>query len=341
MKRPLLHLAPMAGVTDAAMRVMSFQKGADVCYSEMVSAEGLTRGSVRTQFLMDRLPQEGPLIVQLYGGGVESLASAARLATEYGGFTGIDLNAGCPVPKVLKCGGGAALMHDPKLIGRMVAAVVAETELPVTVKTRIGLHPGAVTIFDVIKAVEDAGGAGMAVHGRFASAGHGGPVNLDLLAQAVQATQLPVVVNGGIQCAADAMALMNATQAAGLMIGRGAIGNPWLFNEIKCALAPDGGGMPPTRRTFEEAVGALKTHLALAIEFHEKIRRIAPADAQSSQSPEELAACSFRLYLFKYFAGFPGAVALRRDMANCKTVEAILKAVRSKRSGESLVASSE
>ncbi len=318
----------MAGVTDAAMRVMSYQKGADVCYSEMVSAEGLTRSSIRTRFLMDRLPQEGPLIVQLYGGDVDSLASAARLATEYGGFVGIDLNAGCPVPKVLKCGGGAALMHDPKLIGRMVAAMVAETGLPVTVKTRIGLHPGAVTIFDVIKAVEDAGGAGLAVHGRFASAGHGGPVNFDILAQAVQATQLPVVVNGGIQCAADAMALMSATQAAGLMVGRGAIGNPWLFNEIKYAMDPSGGGMMPTRRTVEEAREALKTHLALAVEFHEKIRRTSPAEVEHSQSPEELAACSFRLYLFKYFAGFPGAVALRRDMASCKTVAAILEAVR-------------
>ncbi len=327
MKRPVLQLAPMAGVTDAAMRVMSHRMGADVCYSEMVSAEGLTRGSVRTRFLMDRLPQEGPLIVQLYGGGVDSLASAARLATEYGGFVGIDLNAGCPVPKVLKCGGGAALLHDPKLIGRMVAAMVAETGLPVTVKTRIGLHPGAVTIFDVIKAAEDAGAAGLAVHGRFASAGHGGPVNFDILAQAVQSTQLPVVVNGGIQSAADAMALMNGTHAAGLMVGRGAIGNPWLFNEIKCALDPNGGGVIPARRTFEGALEALKTHLALAIEYHEMIRRTSPAEVGHSQSPEELAACSFRLYLFRYFAGFPGAVALRREMAGFKTIEAIAERI--------------
>ncbi len=330
MKSPVLYLAPMAGVTDAAMRVMSYRMGADVCYSEMVSAEGLARGSVRTRFLMDRLPQEGPLIVQLYGGNVDSLALAARVATDYGGLVGIDLNAGCPVPKVIKCGGGAALMHDPKLIGRMVAAMVAETRLPITVKTRIGLHPSAVTIFDVIKAVEDAGGAGLSLHGRFASAGHGGAVNLDLLAQAVHSTQLPVVVNGGIQCAADAVALMTATQAAGLMVGRGAIGNPWLFNEIKCALDHNSGGVTPARRTFEEALEALKAQLALAIEYHEMIRRTSPDDAQSSQSPEDLAACSFRLYLFKYFAGFPGAVALRREMASCKTVSAILEAVNSR-----------
>jgi len=326
MKRPALHLAPMAGVTEAPMRVMSHRMGADVCTTEMVSAVGLSRGSVRTQFLMDRHPQEGPLIVQLYGGDVASMASATRIATKYGEFVGIDINAGCPVPKVLKCGGGAALMHDPKLIGRMVAAMAAETTLPITVKTRIGLHPEAVTIFDVIHAVEDAGGAGISLHGRFASAGHGGAVDLDLLAQAVACTPLPVVVNGGINTAADALALFNATGAAGLMVGRGAIGNPWIFREI--AQAFDAGNeTPPAPHSLEDAMEALKAHLALALEFYERVRSKCPEDAMPSQSPEAMAACSFRLYLFNYFKGVPGSVALRREMASCTTFAAIFNAI--------------
>ncbi len=326
MKHPTLHLAPMAGVTDAAMRVMSHRMGAEVCYTEMVSAMGLTRGSVRTRLLMDRHPQEGLLIVQLYGGNVASLASAARMATEYGGFVGLDVNAGCPVPKVLKCGGGAALMHDPKLIGRMVSAMVAETSLPVTVKTRIGLHPGAVTVFDVIKAVEDSGGAGISIHGRFASAGHTGAVNLELLAQAVACTRLPVVVNGGITTAADAVALINATEPAGLMIGRGAIGNPWLFREIARAL--DAGGVIQTEsRSVNDVIEALKTHVALAVEFFEMCRQDCPDDALPTLSPEAMAVCSFRLYLFNYFKGFPGSVALRREMAGCTTFAALFNAI--------------
>lgn len=324
MSRPAIHLAPLAGITDAAMRTVSSRMGADVCYTEMVSSMGLTRGSSGTRQLMERLPQEGSLVVQLYGGDAESMGRAAGMAAEHGGFSGIDVNAGCPVPKVLKCGGGAALMRDPKLIGRMVSAMVAETRLPVTLKTRIGLHPGAVTVFDVIKAVEDAGGAGLAVHGRFASAGHGGAVNLELLAQAVACTLLPVVVNGGVNCAADAVALIKATGAAGVMVGRGAVGNPWLFGEIACAL--DGEAPLPTRlHAMPDVLAVLKEHLALLIEFHKLLNAKYPDQALASQNPEALAVRSFRLYLFNYFKGHPGSVALRREMASCNSVADILR----------------
>jgi len=232
----------MADVTDAPMRAMSRRGGADVCTTEMVSAEGLVRGSLRTRTLMARLPEEGPLVVQLYGGDPGGMAAAAELAEAHGGFVGIDVNAGCPVPKVLKCGGGAALLRNPALVGRMVAAMKARTRLPVTVKTRIGPAPGEVAVFDIIHAVEDAGGDGLAVHGRFASAGHAGPVDHDLLKRAVAATRLPVVVNGGVNAAADALALLRATGAAGVMVGRGAIGNPWLFR----SLCQEPEAAPPT-----------------------------------------------------------------------------------------------
>ena len=317
----------MAGITDAAMRTVSFRMGANVCYTEMVSSMGLTRGSSGTRQLMERLPQEGPLIVQLYGGDAESMGRAAGMAAEHGGFVGIDVNAGCPVPKVLKSGGGAALMRDPRLIGRIVAAMVAETRLPVTVKTRIGLHPGAVTVFDVIKAVEDAGGAGLAVHGRFASAGHGGAVDLELLAKAVECTKLPVVVNGGVNCAADAVAMIKATGAAGVMVGRGAVGNPWLFGEIVRAF--DGEAAMPTRvHPAQEVLAMLKDHLTLLVEFHQRVIAEHPDPSPAAQDPESLAVRSFRLYLFNYFKGLSGAVSLRREMASCSTIADIMSAIQ-------------
>lgn len=321
MNRPALHLAPMADVTDAPMRAMSRRGGADVCTTEMVSAEGLVRGSLRTRTLMARLPEEGPLVVQLYGGDPGGMAAAAELAEAHGGFVGIDVNAGCPVPKVLKCGGGAALLRNPALVGRMVAAMKARTRLPVTVKTRIGPAPGEVAVFDIIHAVEDAGGDGLAIHGRFASAGHAGPVDHDLLKRAVAATRLPVVVNGGVNAAADALALLRATGAAGVMVGRGAIGNPWLFGEIAAAL--DGAPARVAGRCAAAALDALKEHLALAVAFQTMLRRLYPDVVP--EDVEARAVASFRLHLFNYFKGMPGASALRRDMARCRSVADVIE----------------
>lgn len=330
MRRPVLQLAPMAGVSDAPMRVMSARMGAAVCTTEMVSAEGLVRGSVRTRQLLMCHPEEGPLVVQLYGGTAEVMAEAAVRVTEHGGFCGIDVNAGCPVPKVLNCGSGAALMRDPSRIERMVAAMAKRTPLPITVKTRIGPCPGEVTVFDVIRAVEQGGGAGLAVHGRFASAGHGGPVDAALLARAVAATRLPVLVNGGVNTAEDAVLLLRETGAAGVMIARGAIGNPWLFGAVGDAL--DGRDhAAPVPRSFAERVEALRSHLTVAVAHHQRIREVFPADAWPSQSPEALAACSFRLYLFNYFKGLPGASALRREMLRWATPSAILQGVEALR----------
>lgn len=326
MKRAKIYLAPLAGVSDAPMRVMSARSGADVCVTEMVSAEGLVRGSIRTRQLLMRHPEEGPLVVQLYGGTVDSMATAAEIVTAHGGFCGIDVNAGCPVPKVLKCGAGAALMHDPALIGRIVAGMTSRTSLPITVKTRIGLDPGNVTVFDVIRAVEDAGGSGLTVHGRYASAGHGGPVDVDRLATAVGATRLPILVNGGVNTAEDGIALLRATGAEGVMIGRGAIGNPWLFDEIAMALE-QGEGVQPELRRVEDVWLAVQAHLALAVAFHTQVRENFPESSWPSQNPEALASCSFRLYLFHYFKGFPGSSVLRREMAVCHSLEAVERAV--------------
>ena len=326
MSHPSVHLAPMAGVTDAAMRLVSWRHGAECCATEMVSAMGLANDSLRTFQLLEKLPNEGPLVAHLYGGDAASMAEAARLVTERGGFVGIDINAGCPVQKVMKCGGGAALMRDAKLVGQMVKAMVAATNLPVTLKTRIGLHPQAVTIFDIAKAVGDAGGAGIAVHGRFASDEHRGDVHFELLRAAVECTPLPVVVNGGIRCAADAVEIIEKTGAAGVMVGRGAMGNPWLFGEIVAAF--EGGGVVETRRHAKaEILEKVKEHLALSLAFKEGVRSKYPATICSYPDPELSAVHDFRHYLFNYFKGWPGSAEMRRKMDNYLTIDEVLRAI--------------
>lgn len=314
---PKLILAPMAEVTDAPMRVMCRRWGVDLCVTEMVSAEGLYRGSLRTRGYLVRLAGEGPLIAQLYGGDEAHLVAAAEEVAGMGIFCGIDLNAGCPVPKVLKCGGGAALMRDPEKIRRIVSAMQARVKLPISVKTRVGLSPDCVTVFDVLRAVEDGGGASLAVHGRFASKGHTGPISVDLLARVVAQAAIPVVVNGGILTGRDAVELWHSTGAAGLMVGRGAMGAPWIFEDIRaalsgCAVREDEG----VRRM--RAMQALREHFELVMAYQKILRE--KAFLATEGDAETAAVVAFRVHLFHYFKGLPGASQLRREMATCRTV---------------------
>lgn len=325
-ERPAVMLAPMAGITDAAMRVVSGEMGASICFTEMVSAEGLVHDSLRTSQLLEKLPGEPQPVAHIYGGNPDSMAEAARIITERGGYAGIDINAGCPVRKVMKCGGGAALMQNPTLVGRVVSAIVAHTDLPVTLKTRIGLHPGAVTVFDMVKAVEDSGGTGVTVHGRFASLMHSGPVDLELLRQTVESAGIPIVVNGGIKSAKDALELLSATGAAGVMIGRGALGNPWLFSEIREAI--EGADPATTRTRFDsEIVAMLKRHFTLSVELKKQLKSKSPQELCTCNDPELSAVHDFRHYMFNYFKGRPGSLILRRNMDQYETIDDVMRAI--------------
>lgn len=319
-------LAPMAGITDAAMRVISGEMGATHCFTEMVSSEGLIHDSMRTSQLLERLPGESEPVAHIYGGDPVSMGEAARIITERGGYAGIDINAGCPVRKVMNCGGGAALMQNPALVGRIVSAIVSHTHLPVTLKTRIGVRPGAVTVFDIVKAVEDSGGAGVAVHGRFASRMHNGSVDTELLRQTVESAGIPVIVNGGVKSAADALELLSATGAAGVMIGRGTLGNPWLFKEIEDAL--DGAEAVPSRkRSDSEIIAMLKRHITLSLELKKLINSKYPPELSTCKDPELSAVHDFRHYMFNYFKGRPGSLVLRRNMDKYYTISDVMQAI--------------
>ena len=323
-RSPTLWLAPMAEITDSPFRQIAKSFGADELVSEMISSAGLSRGNLRTRMMLEHSDDEKPLHVQLYGGDPDEMAEASRIAAELGAAS-ININAGCPVPKVLKCGGGAALMRSPAKIGEMVAKIRAASNLPVTVKTRIGLHPDNITIFEVLKAAEANGATEIAVHGRFASAGHGGPVNMPLLAETVATAKIPVTVNGGINSAADALQIHRETFAAGLMIGRAAIGRPWIFAEIRAAFESGANESESTANadsTVSKAKKIFTAHIQKILSHYGDLVAKYP---EQEPDPEKSALRAFTCYLFRYFSGISGSNEIRRNMNSCKTVADIFQ----------------
>ena len=323
--RPSVVLAPLAEVTDGAFRAVAAAAGADAATTEMVSAAGLVRGSRGTPPLLERMPGEGalPVSAQLYGHDPAELAEAARVVAGLGRFAAVDLNAGCPMQRIVANGDGAALLRDPALLGRCVEAMArAAAPLPVTVKTRIGADPDHPAAAELARVCAESGAALLAVHGRYASLMHAGPVDAGRIAEAVAAVRIPVLANGGVRSAADALALLRATGAAGVMVGRGALGAPWVFAQIKAALA---GAEPPPAPGPAARAELARRHLALALEWHRLLRERFPE--AGGPDPEAAAVLDFRRHLFHYFAGLPGAAALRRAMAAARSVADLLSAI--------------
>ena len=342
-----LWMAPMAEITDSAFRAMAFWGGADRCTTEMVSAAGLSRGSDASLALLERLPEErGETFAQLYGSDPAEMEEAARRVAALGRFEGIDLNAGCPAPKVLRCGAGAALLADPALVGRLVAALVRGAGgLPVSVKTRIGPDPSRPMAAELARVAEGEGASCLALHGRYASARHSGPCDWPQVAAAVAAVRIPVWANGGIRSPEDAAAALRETGAAGLVVGRGAVGCPFLFGGIRAALAGSPvpapalrpnetapGASPVSSATLarravplETAVAAVRRHLALSLALKRRMKEAHPGAC--SFDPELAVALDFRRHVFACFRNRPGASALRRRLNDLRTPDAILAAI--------------
>ena len=238
-------LAPMAGVTDRAFREICMGFGAAYCVSEMVSAKALTLRDRKSAELLTITESERPMAIQLFGSEPEILAAAAPIAERYRPAA-IDINMGCPAPKITGNHSGSALMKDPALCGRIVEAVVRATELPVTVKIRKGWDDNSVTAVEVAKACEAAGASLIAVHGRTRAQMYAPPADWDIIARVREAVSIPVAGNGDIFCAADAMRMLERTGCDYVMVGRGALGNPWIFREINslyergCPVSPPG-----------------------------------------------------------------------------------------------------
>jgi len=308
-------LAPLAGFTNAPLRRICHNYGAAWTYTEMVSAAGLAHGSSPTRHLMETLPGEGAVICQIFGANPDELAFATREITALKRFAGIDLNAGCPMPNIVREGAGAALGARPELVHECLRAIVAETSLPVTLKTRPGPRPDAVLMHELLAAAQDAGCSGITLHARFTSQKHGGAVHLDLLAELVRAAKMQVTGNGGVynRKTADAMA---QTGVAAIMIGRAAIANPWLFNDLQADCDSAELETPERRAALQDKT--FDAHLAATIEFHAQLARDFPTDHVGTI--DSFATAAFRTQLFRYFNGRPGAAELRRRMNTVHTL---------------------
>ena len=254
-------LAPMEDVTDVSFRLVCRELGADVVYTEFVNSEGLVRSNERTHNKLKIIEAERPVGIQIYGNNIESMVGAAKIA-EAENPDMIDINAGCWVKNVVGCGSGSALLKDIPYLTQLVKSVVDAVELPVTVKTRIGWDNNSIQIVEVAKRLEDAGIKALTVHGRTRQMGHKGDADWSWIAKVKEAVSIPVVLNGGVFDAMDVKQAFNETNADGVMIARGAIGNPWIFLEAKEVMSK---GYIHTKIDDEMKIKTCLRHLELAI----------------------------------------------------------------------------
>ena len=225
-------LAPMEDVTGIAFRKLCKELGADVVYTEFVNSDGLVRFNVKTKLKLEITEAEKPVGIQIYGGIVESMVEAAKIAEEENPDI-IDINAGCWVKKVANRGAGAGLLKDPVIMQKMTAEIVKAVNKPVTVKTRIGWDDNSIMILEIAKRIEDAGAKAVTIHCRTRQNGHSGDPDWSWIPKIKGVVSIPVALNGGVFTAEDAKRAFDETGADAVMIARGAIGHPWIFRETK------------------------------------------------------------------------------------------------------------
>jgi len=229
--KPII-LAPMEDVTDQPFRLMCKRLGADIMYTEFVNSDGLIRNSEKTFKKMLFSEEERPFGIQLYGGDENSMEGAARMADSLNPDF-IDINCGCWVKNVAGRGAGAGLLKDPPRMKRIVANVIKATKLPVTVKTRLGWDESSINIIDIAKMLEDIGVSALTIHCRTRSQGHSGDPDYTWIPKVKQAVSIPIIVNGGLKEPQQIKEVFDDTGCDGVMIGRGAIDNPWIFSDVK------------------------------------------------------------------------------------------------------------
>ncbi len=249
-------LSPMAGVTDLVFRGLCREMGADVTFCEFASADGILRGNRASEELLELGPDEHPVGIQLFGSDPEKLAAAAREAEKLGPDL-IDLNFGCPVKKVVRRNGGSALLCNLPLMENIVRAVVEATELPVSAKTRLGWSEGELNYLETTQMLQEAGACAITMHGRTRDQRFGGVANWEPIAEMVQIAEVPVIGNGDVWSGADFLRLKRETGCDAVMVARGAIGNPFLFEEIRAAVED----RPYTPPTVARVVDVLLEHM--------------------------------------------------------------------------------
>ncbi len=302
-------LAPLAGITDGPFRRLCREQGAGLTCTEMVSAKGLYYKSKNTETLLTICPEEGPVGIQLFGAEPAMLGRAARQLKERPNVL-LDINMGCPVPKVVRNAEGSALLNDPALAAACVRAVVEHAGKPVTVKMRVGFSEDPYDFCGFAAQMEAAGCAAVAVHGRTREQYYSGKADWSKIARIKKVLQVPVIGNGDVFSAEDALRMMEVTGCDAVMIARGALGNPWIFREIRALC--EGRPLPP-KPSPEEIQQMLLRHLALTIEA----------------KGEYAAVREMRKHVGWYVKGLPGATQLRRS-ANTATTAVQLEEIFSR-----------
>jgi len=291
-----LFLAPMEDVTDPPFRALCRQHGADMVFTEFISTEGLIRGAEKSAKKLDLLPEERPAGIQIFGHNLDAMLEAVKIV-ERAAPEVIDINYGCPVKKVVNKGAGAAFLKDPVRMEKFTRAIVKAASLPVTVKTRIGWDRNSINIVEVALRMQDAGAQAIFIHGRTRVQMYGGKADWDIIARVKQHPdmEIPVVANGDIDTPEKAALIRDRYGLDGAMIGRGAIGNPWIFEQMRRFL--ETGTVPPPP-TVEERTATVKKYLRDA----------------AARKGERLAVLEARKHYGSFFKGLPGIKKFRQKL---------------------------
>ena len=287
----ILALGPMAGVTDLPFRCLCKEQGASLIYTEMVSAKGIHYNNKNTKSLLETADMERPVALQLFGENAEIMSEAAKRIEELP-FDILDINMGCPVPKVVNNGEGSALMKDPKKAGRVIAAVTKAIKKPVTVKIRKGFGIEDANAPEMARIAEESGASAVAVHGRTREQYYSGKADWDIIRQVKEAVSIPVIGNGDIFTPEDAKRMLTATGCDGLMLARGVQGDPWLFHRVNHYL--ETGELLP-KPPMAELIETILRHARLQLEF----------------KGEYLGMREMRKHVAWYTTGYPHSAKLR------------------------------
>jgi len=300
-------LAPLAGITDAPFRRICKEQGAGLVYSEMVSGKGLYYNDKATERLLRIYEDEKPVAFQIFGSEPEIIGFTAKKLVDRENCI-LDINMGCPVPKVVRNGEGSALLKDPKLVYDIVASAVANAGKPVTVKIRIGWDADSINAVEIAKVIEAAGASAIGVHGRTREQYYSGKADWDVIRQVKKAVSIPVIGNGDVFSGHDAVRLMEETGCDFVMIARGALGNPWIFREALALWKGENVPPPPSRK---EKVDLIIKHFDLLLE----------------EKGEYAAVREMRKHAGWYLKGIPGSAGIRRQLNSIAKADILIETI--------------